>query len=220
MATPNQSLTNDPLREKVRLQFVERDGEGVLNEFYLDICCETVKLSMAVAGKEIVSQKKNGVVQANGKLTFDEKTAQQWYDTPPTKGFESQIATTINKGLNKLLSSPSEKAKFGFAEVEPWQQSKAGRCYKNVANFVGYYPDYEPLYVYSIWDKGSYYELEPHAIVRHTTTKKVKDITPTVEVLIGKTSLPKICYVQHTMLQRVLMGANAFRMQYGFFVVK
>jgi hypothetical protein len=40
----------------------------------------------------------------------------------------------------------------------------------------------EPIYVYAIFDKGSYYEMEPHALVRNTRTGKIKDVTPTNEL--------------------------------------
>lgn len=122
----------------------------------------------------------------------------------------------------QLFSTPGENAEFDYAKVEPWAQSVPAMCYKNIDRYCEAFPEeYEPIYVYSIYDKGSYYELEPHALVKKRGSKQVTDITPTVEVLAGKPTLPKICYVKHSTLQQLINGAkNSIRLQYLFLVVK
>ncbi|CAB9496490.1 expressed unknown protein [Seminavis robusta] len=205
-----------PLEEFAR----SLNAPGKWNQLYLDLTCQTMKHILATKGKPPVSKQECGVVLATfAKITFNKAVVDIWYKKKPTT--PGQIATTISKDLYNLLSTPSEKAKFGYAKVEPWEESKLAMCYQNVGRYVRKLPDtYEALFVYTVWDQGDYYELEPHALVRDKATKQVKDITPTLEALKGQPSLPKVCFVEHSCLVNVICSANAIRLQYGFIVEK
>lgn len=193
-------------------------GESKMNPFYSTLLTD----SFGEQQRSSSSRKKFAVVLETGQVTFDKKIVQKWLNVPPSNGkSDDTIATVISKELNRLLSTPGEKATFAYANVEPWEQSQPLRCYSNVTTFCRSLPnEYEPLYVYSIWDRGTYYELEPHALVKNKSTGVAKDITPTMEVLVGAPSLAKICYVHHSTLEQLLILANSFRLQYGFIVVK
>jgi hypothetical protein len=117
--SPTMAETQDDFR----LTFEKSFPKGVLNPFYADVHWKTHEVFVATGeGKKLSSQQKLGVVEANGKLTFEPKIVKKWYDTPPSNGKENQMATTIGKDLNLLLRTPAEKANFA-------------KCYKNVKSF-------------------------------------------------------------------------------------
>ncbi|KAL3913711.1 MAG: hypothetical protein SGILL_006378 [Bacillariaceae sp.] len=195
-----------------KLGYMEK--AGVLNPFY-DALYRDMSHIMMTREKE--SMQRLFVVKPNGEINFDKAHVDKFYKT---KYKEATMAKTISKQLTTLLHTPNMKAEFAYATVDPWEHSKAVSCYHNVGRFCAVNPNYQPLYVYTIWDQGSFYELEPHALVQERNTQKVRDITPTVEVLLGKPCLSKVCYVFHPTLQGVLCSANSWKIQYGFIVEK
>jgi hypothetical protein len=196
------------------------DEQGVdLNPFYKEVFKDARAVVEQNGGPK--STKKCFVVNKSGDVIFDEDYVEKWYNTEPTKhGPLSSIPTNITKDIVKLIRTPNEKPKFAYCDVQPWELSAPANGYSNVNMFCRMRPDHQPYYVYTIWDRGHFYELEPHVLVKNNVTNKVCDITPTVEVIIGLPSLDRVCYVHHSTLQRLIIAAKLQKLQYGFIVVK
>jgi hypothetical protein len=156
----------------------------------------------------------------SGDIIFDEDYVEKWYNAKPTKHERGSVATHITKDIVKLIRTPNEKAKFAYCDVQPWEFSAPTESYHNVKIFCHMHPDHQPYYVYTIWDRGHFYDLEPHTLVKNNVTNKVLDITPTVEVIIGLPSLDRVCYVQHSTLHWLINSARKIKLEYGFVVVK
>jgi hypothetical protein len=198
------------------------DEHGVdLNPFYKEVFKDARAVVEKNGGPK--STKKYFVVNKSGDVIFDEDYVEKWYNAEPLyqHGRESQsVPTTIAKDVVKIIRTPNEKAKFAYCDVQPWGLSALAECYSNVKKYCQMRPDHHAYYVYTIWDRGHFYELEPHALVKSNVTNKVLDITPTVEVIIGLPTLDRVCYVHHSTLQRLIIAAKLQKIQYGFIVVK
>jgi hypothetical protein len=57
------------------------------------------------------------------------------------------------------------------------------------------------------------------ALVKNNVTNKVLGITPTEEVIVGLPSLDRVCYVDHSTLQRLIIAANLQKLRYSLIAV-
>lgn len=203
------------------------------NSFYRSLLEDFHRqLEIASNQRVLYNQKRTFVLlEETSEVVFDSRIVEEWYRRAEREEQEEeeesaaaagvafttssarQVSRTITKKLVELLSTPAEKVQFALAKVEPWKHSQPLNCFDNVLSYCRvYHPRYEPVYVYACYDRGGsekrYFELEPRALVRDRTTGKIKDITPSDEVLLGKPTLTRVCYVQHSMLTRTIVSGG------------